>query len=139
MNPAPSVRQANEDSMCRKILSTVVAILAVNLLCNPLVRAQSRNLSTDEVRAQISKLGTGPKALVRITLKDKRKMQGWLSLVADDHFSVTDGKSGRVTEIKYADVAGIKNLKPSHGAIIIGAVAVISLAAVIFLFAGAKH
>lgn len=124
--------------MCRKIISTVVAIVAVSLVNVPLARAQ-KGLSTDDVKTQISKLGTGPKAAVRITLKDKRKMQGWLSLVADEHFSLTDEKTGSANEIRYADVSSVKSLKPSKSAVTFGAVAVIAVAALIFLFAGAKH
>lgn len=124
--------------MCRKIISTV-AILAISLASVPLARAQKGNLPTDDVKTQISKLGTGPKAAVRITLKDKRKMQGWLSLVADEHFSLTDEKTGSVNEIRYADVSSVKGLKPSKSAVAIGTVAVIATAALIFLFAGAKH
>ena len=125
--------------MCRKIISTVITIVILNLVCFSEVLAQRTGSSPDEVRTQISRLGTGPKAVVRITLNDKRKMQGWLSLVADDHFSLTDEKTGSVNEIRYADVSSVKSLKPSKGAVAAGIVAGIAVAAVIFLFAGAKH
>jgi len=125
--------------MCRKIISTVITIVILNLVCFSGVLAQRTGLSPDEVKTQISKLGTGPKAVVRITLNDKRKMQGWLSLVADDHFSLTDEKTGSVNEIRYADVSSVKSLKPSKSAIAVGTAAVITTAALIFLFAGAKH
>jgi hypothetical protein len=125
--------------MCRKIISTVIAILTVNLVCSSEAFAQTRTLTADEAKVQISRLGTGPKVVVRVTLKDKRKMQGWLSLTADDHFSLTEEKTGNVTDVNYADVAAIKNLKPSKGLIAIGAVVGIGTAAAIFFFAGAKH
>ena len=125
--------------MCSKIISTVIAIVTVNLVCASTVPAQRTNLQPDEVKAQISRLGTGPKAMVRVALKDKRKMQGWLSLVADDHFSLTDEKTGNARDIKYADVAAVKSLKPSKGAITAGVIAGLGVAAAIFLFAGAKH
>ena len=125
--------------MCRKIIPTVVAMLTLSLVGVPPVPAQETSPSVDEAKAQISKLGTGPKSIVRITLKDKTKVQGWLSLVADDHFLVTNEKTGSPTEIKYGDVARIKSLKPSKGAIAAGIVAGVGVAAVIFLFAGAKH
>ena len=125
--------------MCRKIISTVITIVILNLVCFSGVLAQRTGLSPDEVKTQISKLGTGPKAVVRITLNDKRKMQGWLSLVADDHFSLTDEQTGSVNEIRYADVFSVKSLKPSKSAIAVAAVAGIATAALIFLFAGAKH
>jgi len=125
--------------MCRKIISIVIAILIANLVCTSNALAQTQTLTPAEAKVRISRLRTGPKAVVRITLKDKTKMQGWLSLLADDHFSLTEEKTGTVNDISYADVAAIKSLKPSKGAIAAGAAAGLGTAVLIFLFAGAKH
>ena len=125
--------------MCRRIISTVIAILTVHLVCFSGAFAQTRTSTAADAKVQISRLGTGPKVVVRITLKDKRKMQGWLSLAAAHHFSLTDEKTGTVNDVSYADVAAIKQLKPSKVAIAVGAVVGIGTAAAIFFFAGAKH
>jgi len=125
--------------MCRKLISTVIAILTVNFVCSSPAFAQKSTFTSDDAKVQISKLGTGPKAVVRVILKDKRKMQGWLSLIANDHFSLTDEKTGNVSDVKYLDVAKVKSLKPSRGAIVLGGMAVFATAAAIFFFAGAKH
>ena len=123
----------------QKIIPTVITILAITLVSVPLARAQNRNLPTDDVKTRISKLGTGPKAVVRVILKDQKKVQGWLSFAGDDHFTVTAEKSGAVTDIKYSDVSSVKSLKPSRGAVIAAVAGGLGLAVVIFLFAGAKH
>jgi hypothetical protein len=102
--------------MCRKIISTVVTILAVNLLCVTLVPAQNRNLSSDEAKAQISKLGTGPKARVDVKLRDGTKLTGYVSERQDDYFIVTDAKTGNATKVAYAEVIQVKARKNSSGA-----------------------
>ena len=125
--------------MCKKALAIIVTVFTINLVCVPSARAQKRDLSADEAKAEIAKLGTGPKAVVRVTLKDDRKAQGWLSFAGEDHLTLTDEKSGALTDIKYSDVARVKSLRPSKGALIAGVTGGLALAVVIFLFAGAKH
>lgn len=125
--------------MSKKLLAIVVAVFMANLVCISSVNAQKKALSGDEVKAKIAKLGTGPKAVVRVTLQDKTKVQGWVSAVTDDHFTVTDEKSGAGTTIAYADVREVKSLRPSKGALIAGVSGGVALVVVIFLFAGAKH
>ena len=98
------------------------------------VTAQKKGLSADEAKAEIAKLGTGPKSVVRVTLKDDRKVQGWLSFAGEDHFTLTTEKSGALTDIKYSDVARVKSLKPSKGAVIAVTVGGLALSLLIFLF-----
>ena len=121
-----------------RLLATAVAVLMVNLVLVSSSNAQKKDLSREEAKTQISTLGTGPKALVRVTLRDKKKVQGWISLVADDQFTVTD-KTGTTTSITYAEVSTLKSLKPSKGLTAAVAVVAIGVAALVFLFAGAKH
>ena len=125
--------------MCQKALAIIIAALTLNLVCASSTLAQKKGLSADEAKAEIAKLGTGPKAVVRVTLKDDKKVQGWLSLAGEDHFTLTGEKSGALTDIKYSDVARVKSLRPSKGALVAGVAGGLALAVVIFLFAGAKH
>ena len=129
----------SKKGVCRKTTATVIAVLTVNLICISSVTAQRNELSAADARMEIAKLGTGPQAVVRVILKNKKKVQGWLSFADDGHFTVTAEKSGAVTSIKYSDVSSVKNLKPSRGALVAGIAGGLSLAVVIFLFAGAKH
>jgi hypothetical protein len=125
--------------MYQKALAIIIAALTFNLVCPSSALAQKKGLSAAEAKAEIAKLGTGPKAVVRITLKDDKKVQGWLSFADQDHFTLTDEKSGALSDIKYSDVARVKSLKPSQGALVAGVVGGLVLAVAIFLFAGAKH
>ena len=125
--------------MCKKALVIIMTVFTINLVCVSSVRAQKKEFSTDEAKAEIAKLGTGPKAVVRVTLKDNKKAQGWLSFAGEDHFTLTGEKSGALTDIKYSDVTKVKSLKPSKGALVAGVAGGLALAVAIFLFAGAKH
>jgi hypothetical protein len=125
--------------MCQKALVIIIAALTFNLGCTSSTLAQKKGLSADEAKAEIAKLGTGPKAVIRVTLKDDKKVQGWLSFAGEDHFTLTDEKSGALSDIKYSDVARVKSLRPSKGALVAGVAGGLTLAVVIFLFAGAKQ
>lgn len=125
--------------MFKKLLLVGIGGLMANLICVHPVNAQKAALSVDEVKTKIVKLGTGPKAVVRVTLVDGKKIQGWVSSLADDRFTVTDEKSGAVTTIAYSEVKQVKSLRPSKGLTAVVAVAVVGAAALVFLLAGAKR
>jgi len=69
---------------------------------------------TEKVKANIAKLGTGPGAKVQATLGTGTKIMGYISRIENDSFFVT-GKSGDVTEIKYADVEKVAGGNMSTG------------------------
>jgi len=125
--------------MDKKLLALSIAVLALNFICASSANAQRKELAVDEAKAAIAKLGTGPKAMVRVTLKDKKRVQGWLSSAGEDHFTVTNEKSGTLTDINYSEMTEVKSLRPSKSLIAVSAVAVVGTAVLIFLFAGAKH
>ena len=121
--------------MLKKLCSLLLVGLLVSTISQSPAYAQTReSISADEAKAEVAKLGTGPKAVVRVTLKDNKKVQGWLSFTGEDHFTVTDRKSGALTDIKYSEVRQIKSLKPSKGALIVGIVGGLALSVAIFLF-----
>jgi lipoprotein-anchoring transpeptidase ErfK/SrfK len=125
--------------MYKKLVLVAIAALVANLIFVHSVSAQKTALSVDRVKAKIVKLGTGPKAVVRVTLVDGKKIQGWVSSQADDRFTLTDEKSGVATTLAYSDVKEVKSLKPSKGLVAAVAVAVVGAAALVFLFAGSKR
>src|SRR5260370_27140883 len=125
--------------MFKKALAIIISALTLNLVCVSSVMAQQKELSADEAKAEIAKLGTGQKALVRVTVKDDKKVQGWLSFAGEGHFTVAAEKSGALTDIQYSDVKQVKSLRPSKGLIAVVGVACLGAAVLVFLFAGAKH
>ncbi|MDQ3917097.1 MAG: hypothetical protein M3348_01225 [Acidobacteriota bacterium] len=75
-----------------------------------------------KVRAEINKLGTGKAARVRVELRDKTKLEGYVSEVGADSFAVTDA-SGRTTSVPYTQVRKASGNNLSKGvkvAILVG-------------------
>jgi hypothetical protein len=56
----------------------------------------------------IFKSGVGPGNDVEITLRDKTKLKGYLSEIADDYFLVTDPMSGVSTRLEYEQVEKVR-------------------------------
>ena len=127
-------------------------VLAIAIACNStafalqaLQPSESAAVQTPELRKaaktkdEVAKRGVGEKSRVRVLLKDKSEVKGYISHVDADSFQVTDKKNGQVTNIAYRDVGRIRGAGLSTGAkIAIGAgvavgvvvaVALLSLAA----------
>jgi hypothetical protein len=110
--------------MLKKICSAVLTAL---LLQAAVIPAFARTNSTKEaeraerVRAQFAKLGTGPDARVKLELRDKTKLEGYLSEAGADNFVVTDN-TGKATAVAYPQVKRAQGNNLSTGAkIAIGA------------------
>jgi hypothetical protein len=94
----------------------------------------------EKVKTGIVKLGVGPDARVKVKLRDKTKLSGYISEVNDSSFVVTNAKTGANTVVAYPDVKQVKGNNLSTGqkfaiaAVIVGALAIIYFA----VFAG-KH
>ncbi|MFN7947522.1 MAG: hypothetical protein U0Z53_19390 [Blastocatellia bacterium] len=75
-----------------------------------------------KVKSGIAGLGTGQQARVQIKLRDKTKLNGFISEITDENFTVTDLKNGRATQVAYPDVQSVRGNNLSTGAkIAIGA------------------
>lgn len=85
----------------------------------------------EKVKTEIKKLGTGPEAQVKLELRDKTKVEGYVSQANDADFIVVDPKSGSSTTVAYPQVRKAKGNNLSGGVKIALTVAVI--AAVTFL------
>ena len=108
--------------MFKKIVSFIAISLLLNLLCYAPVAASSKIEPEKEarfiakVRREIAKLGLGPEAHVEIKLHDQTKLQGYLSEVTADHFTVTSSKTGTATTVLYPQVKKVKGNNLSTGA-----------------------
>ena len=69
----------------------------------------------EKVRTQLTKLGTGKDARVRLRLRDKTKLEGYISEAGADTFVVTDS-AGKTTTVAYPQVAKAKGNNLSTGA-----------------------
>ncbi len=70
----------------------------------------------EKVKTEVRKRGTGPESKVVVTLKDGRKVQGYISQILDDSFDLTDPKTKQPNTIPYRDVAKVKRQGWSNGA-----------------------
>jgi hypothetical protein len=84
------------------------------------------------VKAQAEKRGLGQK--VRVKLRNKTEIKGYVSEIGDTSFQVTDGKSKEATTIAYQDVDKIRRPGLSLGAkIAIVAAVVVGVAVAVSL------
>lgn len=61
-----------------------------------------------KVKDGIHKLGTGEAARVRLKLKDKTEIEGYVSQSNEDSFTVVDSATGQATDITYPQVRKIR-------------------------------
>ena len=110
--------------MLKKICSAVLSALllqaaAVPAFANTNAKKDARR--AEKVRSQLSKLGTGADARGSLELRDKTKLEGYLSEASADSFTVTD-REGKSTTVPYQDVKRARGNNLSTGAkIAIGA------------------
>jgi len=58
----------------------------------------------EKVKMAIQQRGTGEKSKVKVRLRDKAELKGYISQIDDISFQLTDKKSGKVTTIAYDSV-----------------------------------
>lgn len=110
--------------MLKKICSAILAALLLQAAAAPAfakTNAERDARRAEKVRTQLSKLGTGGDAQVSLELRDKTKLEGYLSEAGSDTFTVTD-REGKTTTVPYQDVNKARGNNLSTGAkIAIGA------------------
>jgi len=70
----------------------------------------------EKVKSEIAKLGTGSDTRVEVKLRDKTKLQGHISEVGIESFTVVDDKTGSLTAVTYPQVKQVKGNNLSDGA-----------------------
>ena len=110
--------------MLKKICSALLSALLLQAAAVPALagtKAEKDARRTEKVRAQLAKLGTGPGARVKLELRDKTKLEGFVSETGADSFVVT-GADGKTTTVPYPQVRKAHGNNLSTGAkIAIGA------------------
>lgn len=122
----------------RRILAVFVAALLTNgLLCaqgaaaSPKAGEGARRAA--EVRAGVERLGVGSGARVEVRLRDRRKLNGYVSEAGADHFVVRDARTGAATVVAYPDVAQVKGHNLSTGAKVAIGAGVVAAAVILFV------
>ena len=99
--------------MFKQLASLALAGLFIIALTPVHIRAQAQAdkeaRQTEKIKAKVIKLGTGKRARVEVNLKDNRRLKGYVSEIAEDHFSVADGKNRTVTTVTFDQVTRVKS------------------------------
>jgi hypothetical protein len=123
--------------MFRKILCVLLAIALANVTSAGLGWSDSRTdkqaRTAEGIKVDVAKLGLGDKARVTVRLRNKSKLQGYISQKGEDSFSITDSKSGQTSIVAYRDVAEVNHKGLSKGekitviGVIVGIFVVVSI------------
>ncbi len=104
--------------MFKKVCSVVLSALLLQAAAVPAFAATSAEKEAkraEKVRAQLMKLGTGSGALAKLVLRDKTKLEGFVSEAGPDTFAVTD-RAGKTTTVGYGQVGKAQGNNLSTGA-----------------------
>src|SRR5262245_9779263 len=101
----------NGGTMFNRILSLVLTVLLMNVgftpaFASPPQGEESARLA--KVKADIARRGVGEKAGVKVKLRNKTEVKGYVYQVGDDSFVVADRKTDARTTIAYQDVEQVK-------------------------------
>lgn len=104
--------------MLKRICSVMLSALLLQAAAAPAFAATNAEKDArraEKVRAQLARLGTGPDARIKLELRDKTKLEGYLSEAGADSFVVTD-KTGNATTVAYPQVRKAQGNNLSTGA-----------------------
>ena len=106
--------------MLKKSWALVLAIAVLQMVnaapARAATKAEKEARAAEKVRAGILKLGTGESARVKIKLRDKTKLEGYVGEAGADHFTVVDLKTGAATPVAYPLVKQARGNNLSTGA-----------------------
>ena len=116
----------------------IIGLLATVLIQASMVTVVMGNPNdakdTAKVRTNVLKLGTGPEAKVKVTLKDKTKLEGYVAKSNDAEFVVMKSKSNEPVTVPYSQVRQVKGNNLNTGVVIGIAIA----AAIVFVILAAR-
>ena len=106
----------------------LVAVLVFNSVAVAQATQTQGASQAAKVKTEVQKRGIGEKSRVKVRLRNKAEVKGYISKIEDASFDVTNKKTGRATTIPYAEVEKVQGSGLSKGAkigIIVGAAVVI--------------
>ena len=104
--------------MFKKVCSVVLSALLLQAAAVPALaatKAEKEARRSEKVRTQLAKLGTGSDARIKLELRDKTKLEGFVSEAFADTFAVTD-RAGKTTTVEYSQVRKAQGHNLSTGA-----------------------
>ena len=99
--------------MFKKLLSLVITVLLTGTItlvpASARLQTETAPAQAEKVKAKVTRIGTGKRATVNVTLRDNTKLKGYIGQIAQEHFTLVDPKHGTVTPVPYEQVQQIKN------------------------------
>ena len=111
-----------------------VVVLAFNGVAVTQATQTAEASQTTKIKTAVQRRGIGEKSRVKVKLRNKADVKGYISRIEDASFEVTDKSTGQATNIPYADVEKIRGAGLSKGAKI-GIIAGVAVAIVAIVFA----
>lgn len=111
-------------------LQRFVSIFLIGLMVNfsflhsPVAANSKEEKNILKVKSAINKLGEGREALVKIRLKDKKKLSGYIGSIGNESFTVVNETSNITSEVKYESVRQVQGRNSSTGAAVAIAIGV---------------
>lgn len=105
--------------MFKRLLAVSLVALLINLAAltpaHAASKAEKEARFAGKVKEKVLKFGTGQAARVKVKLRDKTKLEGYISAAEEEHFTVTDS-TGTATTIAYPQVKSVQGHNLSSGA-----------------------
>ena len=104
--------------MLKKICSVALAALLLQAAAAPALAksaGEKESKRAEKVRTQLAKLGTGSDARVKLELRDKTRLEGYISEASPEGFVVVN-KAGVATTVPYPQVKKAQGNNLSTGA-----------------------
>ena len=117
----------------RKTIAAILSVCITYSLCLSPLSAQVSEPEIDEIKLDVSRLYSTTSKKVSVKMRSGAKIMGYIDAVGADTF--TPRNNGNRTQVRYADVAKISRTglsKNQKTALVIGAVAAVTVAAIVF-------
>ena len=97
--------------MHNRILSTVLAVLLINLISYAQARVDEKpndDKAADKIFSTVFRLGVDGSRLVKVILRDGTELTGYIRDINDDDFVLVGDGSGTVNKLTYRQVKQVK-------------------------------
>jgi len=109
----------------------LVVVLVLNSVAVPQTTQTQEASQAAKVKTGVQQRGIGEKSRVKVRLRNKAEVKGYISKIEDASFDVSDKNTGQATMIPYAGVEKVRGSGLSKGAkigiIVVAAVVVVAV------------
>jgi hypothetical protein len=101
--------------MLNRLLALALAGFLVGMVTPLPSSAQSETdaRQIEKVKAQVTRMGTGTRARVKIKLKDGQTLKGYIGEIGEDGLTLVDARHGTITPVPYNKIEQVKSNNPS--------------------------